>query len=290
MVCGDLNGVAASLDARTGAVLVTDEAFRAEPHKLIEALKAQPAWSDIPFILLIARQTGFHEDAEQIRRRQSLPTTNAIVMERPLSVRSLLSSVDIALSGRRRQLQMRDRMEDLRRASETLEDQVAARTAELNAEMEGRARVEAALRQSQKMEAVGQLTGGIAHDFNNMLTGVIGSLDMLRRRIAAGRSDGLDRYLDAASASAQRAAALTQRLLAFSRRQTLDPKPVEINGLISAMDELLVRAIDESIVLELALAADLPNAVVDPNQLENAILNPGDQRPRRHALRRRTDD
>ncbi len=97
------------------------------------------------------------------------------------------------------------------------------------------------------MEAVGQLTGGIAHDFNNMLTGIMGSLDMMRRRIAEGRLQDLDRYMDAASTAAERAAALTQRLLAFSRRQPLDPKPVEINALISAMAALIEQALNERI-------------------------------------------
>lgn len=159
------------------------------------------------------------------------------------------------------------------RTNQTLEQKVTERTAALEAEMVSRARAEAALRQSQKMEAVGQLTGGIAHDFNNMLTGVIGGIDIVKRRIASGRLDDLDRFMDAASTSAQRAAALTARLLAFSRRQSLDARSVDINALVTALDDLLARSIHENIRLTIVPGADAPHAVVDPNQLENAILN-----------------
>jgi len=165
-------------------------------------------------------------------------------------------------------------------AADQLEHQVRQRTAELedalarlHAETAERERAEASLRQSQKMEAVGQLTGGIAHDFNNMLTGIMGSLDLMRRRIAADRVDELDRYLDTATVSAERAASLTQRLLAFSRRQSLDPQPLAINALVASVSELVERALPEPVELQLALGADLPPTLADSNQLENAILN-----------------
>jgi len=154
-----------------------------------------------------------------------------------------------------------------------LSDRVAERTAALEAEMAARTEAEAALRQSQKMEAVGQLTGGIAHDFNNMLTGVIGAMDIMRRRLAAGRYDDLDRFMDAASSSAQRAAALTARLLAFSRRQSLDARPVAINPLLASIEELVRRSIRENVALSIVEGDGVAGAVVDANQLENAILN-----------------
>lgn len=132
---------------------------------------------------------------------------------------------------------------------------------------------EAALRQSQKMEAVGQLTGGIAHDFNNLLQGITGSLEIVQRRVAQGRVDELDRFISGASTAANRAAALTHRLLAFSRRQPLDPKPVRVNGLVASMEDLLRRTIGETIELELVLAGGLWVTKCDPNQLESAILN-----------------
>jgi PAS domain S-box-containing protein len=162
---------------------------------------------------------------------------------------------------------------DRKQTQELLAERVAERTAALQTEMENRARAEAALLQSQKMEAVGQLTGGIAHDFNNMLTGVIGAMDIMKRRIAAGRFNDLDRFMDAATTSAQRAAALTARLLAFSRRQSLDTRAVEIDRLIASLEQLLRRSIRENIELHIVPAADPLWAETDANQLENAILN-----------------
>jgi PAS domain S-box-containing protein len=132
---------------------------------------------------------------------------------------------------------------------------------------------EEALRQSQKMEAVGQLTGGIAHDFNNLLTGVIGSLDLIQTRIAQGRAGDVGRYVEAAMSSANRAAALTHRLLAFSRRQPLDPKPVDAKTLVASMDELFRRTVRETIRVELQSGQDLWLTLCDPNQLESALLN-----------------
>ena len=145
-------------------------------------------------------------------------------------------------------------------------------TARMQAETELRDAQEA-LRQAQKMEAVGQLTGGIAHDFNNLLTGVIGSLDMMQGQIAKGDNSRIERYATTAISSANRAAALTHRLLAFSRRQPLDPKPVDANRLVTGMEELLRRTIGESIELGLVTAGGLWQTLCDPHQLESAILN-----------------
>ena len=132
---------------------------------------------------------------------------------------------------------------------------------------------EDALRQAQKMEAVGQLTGGIAHDFNNLLQGITGSLDLVQKRISQGRTNELDRFISGAMTAANRAAALTHRLLAFSRRQPLDPRPVKANPLVASMEDLLRRTLGESIELELVLAAGLWPTLCDSNQLESALLN-----------------
>ncbi|MBM6592466.1 PAS domain S-box protein [Microvirga pudoricolor] len=132
---------------------------------------------------------------------------------------------------------------------------------------------EDALRQSQKMEAVGQLTGGIAHDFNNLLTGITGSLDLLQRRLAAGRTQDVQRYIDAATSSAARAAALTHRLLAFARRQSLDTRPTDVNALVTSMEDLLRRTMGEAIAVETALDPSTWPALTDANQLESALLN-----------------
>jgi PAS domain S-box-containing protein len=132
---------------------------------------------------------------------------------------------------------------------------------------------EEALLQSQKMEAVGQLTGGIAHDFNNLLTGIVGSLDLLQTRLNQGRTDNVGRYIDAAMTSANRAAALTHRLLAFARRQPLIPKGVDANQLVVSLEDLLRRTIGETIDLSIVAADDLWTTLCDPNQLESALLN-----------------
>jgi len=132
---------------------------------------------------------------------------------------------------------------------------------------------EEALLQSQKMEAVGQLTGGIAHDFNNLLTGIVGSLDLLQTRLNQGRTDNFARYINAAMTSANRAAALTHRLLAFARRQPLIPESVDANQLVVSLEDLLRRTIGETIDLEITASDDLWRTLCDPNQLESALLN-----------------
>jgi signal transduction histidine kinase len=135
------------------------------------------------------------------------------------------------------------------------------------------ARAQAALRQSQKLEAIGQLTGGIAHDFNNLLTGIIGSIDIIRRRVAASRLDDVPRFLDAASSAAHRAAALTNRLLAFARRQSLDATSTDVNKLVGDMEDMLRRTLGKEVGLHVARANGLWPAMLDANQLENAVLN-----------------
>ena len=134
-------------------------------------------------------------------------------------------------------------------------------------------KAEEALRQSQKMEAIGQLTGGIAHDFNNMLTGIIGSIEIVRRRLAAGKHEDVEKFMAAANASANRAAGLTHRLLAFARRQPLDPQAIDVNRLVQGIDDLLRRTLGEKVKLRVALGADLWPALTDENQLENALVN-----------------
>jgi CheY-like chemotaxis protein len=123
------------------------------------------------------------------------------------------------------------------------------------------------------MEAVGQLTGGLAHDFNNLLTGITGSLELMAARLEQGRLAELDRYLRIAQEAAQRAAALTHRLLAFSRRQTLDPKPTDMNQLVGGMDELIRRTVGPAVMVTVSGAPGLWAVLADPNQLENALLN-----------------
>jgi len=134
-------------------------------------------------------------------------------------------------------------------------------------------KAEDALRQAQKMEAVGQLTGGLAHDFNNLLTGISGSLELLQIRISRGRYKDVERYISTAQGAANRAAALTHRLLAFSRRQTLDPKATDVNRLVGSMTDLINNTLGPEIAMTMTTSPDLWTTLVDPNQLENALLN-----------------
>ncbi len=161
---------------------------------------------------------------------------------------------------------LRRQAAELARFNETLEEQVAERTSALM-------QAEEALRQSQKMEAVGQLTGGIAHDFNNLLAGISGSLELITNRIAQGRHAEVERFTVAAQGAAKRAAALTHRLLAFSRRQTLDPKPTDPNRLIRGMEDLVRRTTGPGIEVEVVAGAGLWPVLIDAHQLENAVLN-----------------
>jgi len=154
----------------------------------------------------------------------------------------------------------------LRTLTETLEQRVADRTLELM-------QAEEKLRQSQKMEAVGQLTGGLAHDFNNLLAGISGALEVMNARLAQGRVAELDRYMIAAQSAVRRAAALTHRLLAFSRRQTLDPRPTNVNALVQSMTDLIQRTVGPGVVVKMVGATGLWPTLVDPSQLENALLN-----------------
>lgn len=162
--------------------------------------------------------------------------------------------------------QAKDQEADLRELADTLERRVEAEVAE-------RHQAEEALRQAQKMEAVGQLTGGIAHDFNNLLTIIIGNIDTVIRRFDTGGDPRARRSLDNALKGAERAASLTQRLLAFSRRQPLDPKPIDVERLLAGMSDLLTRSIPEEIAVQIVVAPDIWPIEADPHQLENVILN-----------------
>ncbi|WP_413790807.1 MULTISPECIES: response regulator [unclassified Pseudomonas] len=270
LICRHLGHLCEELESGAGLLVISSEALAGpDLENLFLHIEQQPAWSDLPIVLLTHHGGPEQNPAARI----GMQLGNVTFLERPFHPVTLISLVTTALRGRRRQYEARDRLIDLSNSElrlqttlETLEQQVEERTAQLRHNEE-------ALRQSQKMEAVGQLTGGIAHDFNNMLTGIIGSLELLRRRLARGRTQDLDSLIDLGVTSANRAAGLTHRLLAFSRRQSLDSKAVQMNTLVLSMGELLQRSLNESIRLDMQLDERLWVAEADPNQLESALLN-----------------
>nr|WP_286197576.1 PAS domain-containing sensor histidine kinase [Variovorax boronicumulans] len=162
---------------------------------------------------------------------------------------------------------------ELRQLNATLEERVAERTLARERAWQTLAETQDALRQAQKMEAVGQLTGGIAHDFNNLLAAISGAHQLMRLRLDQGQTQGLHAYLDMGERSVRRAASLTQRLLAFSRRQTLDPRPTDVNRLVLGMEEMVARTVGPAVQLTVAPAAAPWPTRVDASQLENALLN-----------------
>jgi signal transduction histidine kinase len=183
----------------------------------------------------------------------------AVVIEQTAHVNSV---VELNRLNDLLQARVAERNEALASAVDTLQGEITERQA-----------AEDALRQSQKMEAVGQLAGGIAHDFNNVLTGILGSLELMQRRLAQGRIHDAERFAGVATASANRAAALTHRLLAFARRDPVNPRVVEAGGVVTSVEDLLRRTIPETISLELDLSEAPCRVQCDPNQLESAILN-----------------
>ncbi|WP_342739528.1 ATP-binding protein [Bradyrhizobium sp. B117] len=199
------------------------------------------------------------------------------VLERPLAATSLKSAVLAAVRGRRRQRQAEQYLRQLKQLADTLERRVEERTEQLSEankrlrdEMVERERTEVALRQAQKMEAVGQLTGGIAHDFNNLLMAIIGNLELIARRVEDER---VQRYVRNAMHGAQRGAKLVGQLLTFSRKQRLAPEPVDVNQLVGTVAEMLSRTLGASIRVDVVTHKDLWPALVDATQLELMLLN-----------------
>jgi signal transduction histidine kinase/CheY-like chemotaxis protein len=270
VACPDLGVLVEHLEDGAGFALVTEEALAgADLRALSTWLDGQPEWSDLPFILITNRGGGLERNPAAQRYLDVIG--NVTFLERPFHPTTLISIARAALRGRRRQYEARSRLESLRESqreltetNETLEARVETRTREHEAAL-------AQLHEAQKLEMLGQLTGGVAHDFNNLLTPVIGNLDLLRRRLESDPK--ANRLIDSALLAASRAATLVQRLLAFARRQDLQPRSVDIIPLLDGMRDLIAQSVGPTITLKMELPEALPPARVDPNQLELAILN-----------------
>ena len=201
---------------------------------------------------------------------------NVTFLERPFHPTTFVSLAQSALRGRRRQYEARARLEELNQLAADLEQRVEERTAEREAAM-------AQLHEAQKLETLGQLTGGVAHDFNNLLTPITGALDLAAAADTVPADERSARLLSNALQAADRAKTLLQRLLGFARRQALRTQPVDIGALLSGMRDLISSSVGPTVEVHLRRDPDLPSALVDPNQLELAILNLTRQCARRHA-------
>jgi signal transduction histidine kinase len=282
LICDSCRDLAREGQRGAAVAVVTEESLLDDDTAALDGwLSEQPSWSDFPFILLATKRAGRRpRDALKMLRQLG----NVVVLERPVHSETLASAVNSAMRGRSRQYEARRHLEELQSAegrltslNGSLEARIAERTGELSSannqlmqEVAERERAQAALAQSQKMEAVGQLTGGIAHDFNNLLTVIFGNLELIQRRT---EDEKTARLADFARQAAERAAKLTHQLLAFSRTQNLTLKAVDLNALVTGMHDLLGRTIGPMVRIEMALDATGPWALADDNQLELAILN-----------------
>lgn len=252
-------GVYASTGARLAGfttatplpVSVRSENFRFENDRLVVALPAVQGKQRLGFVYLRAR-------IESVERRFLRYAVLVVLMTMAALVLAVLAISQGSLARAHRLLESHAR-------------DLADTNLRLEREMQERAKIEEALRQSQKMEALGQLSGGIAHDFNNLLAAIKGNVQLLERRLAQGRTD-VSRYLNALMEGTDRATALTQRVLAFSRRQPLANMPVNLGVLVTGMGDLLRQSVGSQIDIKTEL---YPNAwtVCDPNQMENVLLN-----------------
>jgi signal transduction histidine kinase len=277
LVCDTLETLRGCIDEGAGLAVVVEEALRdCDLTPLSAWIEAQPSWSDFPFVVLTQR--GGSVERNPVARRLSVTLGNVSFLERPFHPTTLVSAVQTALRGRRRQYEARERIEEIRRAEAMLERRVAERTAELEAanrqlaaQIAEREKVESALRQAQRLEAVGQLTSGVAHDFNNLLTVILGNVEQMRKR---AEDPALIRRLAMMSEASQRGARLTAQMLAFSRQQKLEPRPVDLNGTVRSMHDLLHSTIGGSVqIADPRLADGLWPAMIDPTQIELVILN-----------------
>jgi signal transduction histidine kinase/ActR/RegA family two-component response regulator len=273
IVCREFDELVQEIKRGADLAIITEEAaWAGDARELARWIAAQPPWSDFPFVVLTRHGGGLERNPAAAQLTGKLG--NVTFLERPFHSTTLLSVVETGLRGRRRQ-------HECARLNEELEQRVGERTAELAAanrqllgQIAERERVESTLRQMQRLEAVGQLTSGVAHDFNNLLTVVLGNIGFLEKEFAAKGINGKsEQRLGYMRVAAERGAKLTDQLLSFSRRARLEPRPVDLNDVVTGMRDLLQSTIGGSIHIETARCAGLWPALVDPAQLELAVLN-----------------
>ncbi|AWL04123.1 response regulator [Massilia oculi] len=288
-VATDFGVLASAIGEGAGAAILAEEALHGVDVAALHAwLGRQEPWSDFPFVVLLGKTIGLQQGAARARLAD---LGNVILLERPLNVQTLRSATVSALRARRRQYQARDMLADRERTAaslqqsrqqlvalnETLESRIEERTRALAQandrlmnEIIERERVQQAMAQYQKMEAVGRLTGGIAHDFNNLLNVVQGSMDLIllmsKDEVAKGRAE-------IARKACQRGGKLTRQLLAFARNQSLDLRETDIGDLFDGVRELVTTSLGSRIGLRFEVDADCPPVLADANQMEMALLN-----------------
>jgi len=272
-ICLDLAELLQEIKRGADVAIVTEEATRsADLRELVDWVGSQPPWSDFPFILLTEHGGGLERNPAAARLMQLLGSVT--FLERPFHPTTLVSMVQTGLRARRRQYECRHLNEDLESRVDERTAELAAANRQLLGQIQERERVESTLRQMQRLEAVGQLTSGVAHDFNNLLTVVLGNIGFLERGLAAAGLDGrLAQRIGYMRTAAERGAKLTDQLLSFSRRQRLEPRSLDLNETIAGMRDLLQSTMGGSIHIETMLKHGLWCALVDPTQLELAVLN-----------------
>lgn len=284
-ICTDLADLVRAVDEGAGAVLVAEEALNGDEGEglLLRWMAAQPAWSDMPFVVLAAPRSDLAQGARTPEWLDGLG--NTVLLERPLGATALASAAKSALRARRKQYEMRAYLAERELASvrlgalnNSLEARVAERTAELLAaydrlgeEARERQQAEARLAQAQRMEALGQLAGGIAHDFNNVLQAVTGGLDLIQRR--SSDPEVVKRYARMAVDAAQRGATITGRLLSFARRGALRAEPVSPLPMLEGLGEMLAHTLGVGITMHIVADPALPMLLADKGQLETVLVN-----------------
>ncbi|WP_299789960.1 response regulator [Ramlibacter sp.] len=283
LVCAGEDELIAALQQGAAAVILTEEALPQllSDDRLLAWLKQQPPWSDFPFVVLATKREGRRADND-FHSLHSLG--NLVLLERPLNPETLASAAESAVRARRRQYAAREHLEELKRTRSELEglngeleDRILMRTRELASandrlmkEINERERAQQALTQVQKMEAIGRLTGGIAHDFNNLLHVVNMNLELVS---LYAKEEKVKPVVERAKSAARRGARLTNQLLSFARSQSLLPKLTRVNQLILGMKDLLEISVGSGVEVELDLCEEDAAVVLDPSQLEMAILN-----------------